>query len=151
MMSALLYRWILNPLMTLLLKSPLHRLVSKTIMLITFTGRKSGKRFTTPVGYIRDGDVVICVTNANWWKNLRGGARVTLRIHGRTVEGHAEAIAQDKARVAQGIRQFLLQVPSWAGFYNVTIAEDGTPNEEQVARAAEAAILISIRPDRDQA
>lgn len=150
-MSAFLYRWILNPLMTLLLKSPLHRLVSKTIMLITFTGRKSGKRYTTPVGYVRDGDVVVCVTHANWWKNLRGGARVTLRIQGRTVEGHAEAIAQDKARVAQGIRTFLLQVPSWAGFYKVTIAEDGTPNEEQVARAAEAAILISITLDVDHA
>jgi deazaflavin-dependent oxidoreductase (nitroreductase family) len=121
------------------------------MMLITFTGRKSGKRYTTPVGYVRDGDVVICLTNANWWKNLRGGAQVALRIQGRTLEGHAEPIAQDKARVAQGIRKFLLQVPSWAGFYNVTMAEDGTPNEEQVLQAAEAAILISITLDRDQA
>ena len=150
MISTLFYRWIMNPFVTILLKSPLHRLVSGTMMLITFTGRKSGKRYTTPVGYLRDGDVVICLTHANWWKNLRGGARVTLRIQGRTVEGRAEAIAQDKARVAQGIRKFLLQVPSWAGFYNVTLAEDGTPNEEEVVRAAEAAILISITLDGDQ-
>jgi deazaflavin-dependent oxidoreductase (nitroreductase family) len=148
-MSALFYRWFLNPLMTVLLKSPLHRMVSGTMMLITFTGRKSGKRYTTPVGYLRDGDVVICLTHANWWKNLRGGAPVTLRIQGRTVEGRAEAIAQDKVRVAEGIHRFLSQVPSWAGFYKVTIEKDGTPNAEDVAQAAEPAILIEITLDAD--
>jgi deazaflavin-dependent oxidoreductase (nitroreductase family) len=147
MMSPFFFRWFLNPLMTLLLKSPLHRVVSGTMMLITFTGRKSGKRYTTPVGYLRTGDEVICLTHANWWKNLRGGVPVTLRIQGQQVEGRAEAIAGDKARVAEGIRKFLLQVPSWAGFYSVTIGEDGMPKSEEVEQAAKEAILIVIRLD----
>ena len=35
---------VMNKFPALLLRSPLHRLISKSVLLITFTGRKSGKR-----------------------------------------------------------------------------------------------------------
>jgi len=44
---------IMNPLMKALLYSPLHGEVSKSLMLLSFTGRKSGMKFTPPVGYLR--------------------------------------------------------------------------------------------------
>jgi hypothetical protein len=68
-----------------------------------------------------------------------------VRIRGRNYEGLAEPVAEDTSRIAEGIRTFLLQVPSWGRFYDVTIDEDGTPNSEDVARAAESAILVEIR------
>jgi deazaflavin-dependent oxidoreductase (nitroreductase family) len=145
MQSDFLYRWLLNPMMKAILKSPLHRLVSGTMMLITFTGRKSGRQYTTPVGYVRNGDAVICLTHANWWKNLRGGAKVSLRIQGHDYDGVAEPVSEETTRIANGIRQFLHQVPSWGRFYDVSIDEDGTPNSKDVARAAESAILIEIQ------
>ena len=37
--------------MRFILRSPLHGMVSKTITLISFTGRKSGKAYSTPVSY----------------------------------------------------------------------------------------------------
>jgi len=46
-----------NPIMKWILGSPLHRVVSKSTMLVTFTGRKSGKQYTIPVNYVREGDV----------------------------------------------------------------------------------------------
>ena len=45
------FKWIMNPAIKLILRSPLHGLMSKRLLLITFTGRKSGKQFTTPLGY----------------------------------------------------------------------------------------------------
>ena len=45
---------IFNPFMVWLLRSPLHKLASKNTLLITFTGRKSGKKYTTPVNYASD-------------------------------------------------------------------------------------------------
>lgn len=138
-------RRVLNPLMTIILKSPFHALVSRNIMLIKFTGRKSGRQYTTPVGYIRDGDAVICLTHSAWWKNLRGGASVSLRIQGRDYDGLAETVADDVPRVAEGLRKFLVEVPSWAKFYDITLGEDGEPKAEDLERAAEAAILIEIR------
>ena len=40
-----------NPLMKWLLRSPLHGVVSKMYLLVTFTGRKSGTVYSTPVEY----------------------------------------------------------------------------------------------------
>jgi hypothetical protein len=36
------------------LRSPLHGILSKNFLLINFTGRKSGRVFTTPVSYSQD-------------------------------------------------------------------------------------------------
>ena len=82
---------VMNKFPALLLRSPLHRLISKSVLLITFTGRKSGKKYTTPITYLRDGDTVLMTTDSPWWKNLRGGALVTLRIRGREYVGVVEA------------------------------------------------------------
>ena len=40
---------IVNRAMKFMLRSPLHSIVDKKILLVTFTGRKSGKTYTTPV------------------------------------------------------------------------------------------------------
>lgn len=143
--SAFFFRWILNPLMKAILKSPLHRFASREQMLITFTGRKSGKKYTTPVGYSIAGDTVLCFTDSTWWKNLRGGAEVTLRIRGRDRKGLAEPTWDDVPRIAEGLRKFLIQVPSYARFYDLTLEQDGTPNAEDLKRAAESAVMIEIR------
>jgi hypothetical protein len=49
---------IFNPFMIWLLRSPLHKIASKNALLITFTERKSGKKYTTPVNYVIDGNVI---------------------------------------------------------------------------------------------
>ncbi len=53
---------LINPMMIALMRSPLHAAVSKDILALTFTGRRSGRRFTTPVSYLRQGQVVHCFT-----------------------------------------------------------------------------------------
>ena len=42
-----------------LLRSPLHRLMSTSTLLITYTGRKSGQVYTTPVNYVQKGQDVL--------------------------------------------------------------------------------------------
>src|SRR3954454_18607682 len=76
-----------NPGVRLLLRSPLHPLVSGRLALITVTGRKSGRSYTIPVAYERSGEVVTIGVGwperKHWWRNLRGdGAPVTLRLRG---------------------------------------------------------------------
>ena len=55
---------IFNPLMIWLLHSPLHKIASKNTLLITFIGRKSGKKYTTPVNYVIDSNVIFIVSLA---------------------------------------------------------------------------------------
>jgi deazaflavin-dependent oxidoreductase (nitroreductase family) len=86
-----------NGMMKSLLLSPLHGLVSSRAMLITVSGRKSGRLYTTPVNYAREGNVITVVSRRNrtWWKNLRGGAAVTLRVRGQDLKGTAEVVEDD--------------------------------------------------------
>ncbi|MCB9452697.1 MAG: nitroreductase family deazaflavin-dependent oxidoreductase [Anaerolineaceae bacterium] len=95
-----------NPFMKWLLRSPLHGIVSSKYMLITFTGRKSGTVYTTPVQYVREGDTVYVITSKGytWWKNLRGGAAVEVVIRGKPYQGDATAVTDE-----DGVRQVMIQ------------------------------------------
>jgi deazaflavin-dependent oxidoreductase (nitroreductase family) len=90
-----------------LLRSPLHGLISRRILLITFTGHKSGRVYTTPTEYVQQGDTVTLFTQKSriWWKNLRGGAPVTLRLRGRDVPGTANAFTQEDRPLLPCIQQ----------------------------------------------
>lgn len=108
---------ILNKAMKFILRSPLHGMISKYLLLITFTGRKSGKTYTTPVSYSQEDGQVTIFTHANWWKNLRGGAPVSLRLRGRELQGVAESVAEDKQAVATALTTHLRKSPFDAKFY----------------------------------
>jgi deazaflavin-dependent oxidoreductase (nitroreductase family) len=131
--------------MKLVLRSPVHAMVSKTVLLITFTGRTSGKTYTTPVDYSQDGEQVTIFTHANWWKNLRNGAPVTLRIRGRELQGQAEPVAEDKGAVAAGLTAHLRKVPSDARYYGVTFDDHNNPRAEEVEKAAQTVVMIRVR------
>jgi deazaflavin-dependent oxidoreductase (nitroreductase family) len=133
-----------NPIMKLILRSPLHAPISERIMIIRFTGRKSGRKYSTPVSYFRDGDRVVCFTHSPWWKNIGDGAAVTVRIRGEEMQGHAVAIHGDVGCKSEKLAEMLKAVPGDAGFYNVHFDENGDPNREDVERAVQDAVLIHI-------
>ena len=134
-----------NSAMKFILRSPAHGMVSKTVLLITFTGRKSGKTYTTPVSYSQSGDQVSIFTHSTWWKNLQDGVPVTLRIRGQEFQGLAEPVAKDKQSVATGLAAHLRKVPSDARYYGVTFDDHNNPRAEEVARAAQTVVMIHVR------
>ena len=135
---------IVNRAMKFVLRSPMHGMVSKSVLLITFTGRKSGKTYMTPVSYSQHDDQVYVFTHADWWKNLRGGAPVSLRIQGRELRGLPEPIAEDKQAVAAGLAAHLRKVPSDARYYGVTFDDNGSPRAEEVEKAAQTVVMLRI-------
>jgi len=63
---------------------------------VSYTGRRSGRTFRTPVGYRRAGDVVtiqVMFPDAKkWWRNFTGeGGPLTLELPGGDRTGHAVA------------------------------------------------------------
>jgi deazaflavin-dependent oxidoreductase (nitroreductase family) len=136
---------IVNQTMKFILRSPMHSVVSKSILLISFTGRKSGNTYTTPVSYSQTGDQVRIFTHADWWKNLRSGAPVTLRLRGRELKGLAEPVAEDKQAIAAGLAAHLRKVTSDARYYGVTIDEGGSPRADEVAKAVQSVVMICVQ------
>ena len=134
-----------NRAMKFVLHSPVHSMVSKTVLLITFTGRKSGKSFTTPVSYSQTDDQVFIFTHAAWWKNLRSGAPVTLCLQGREVRGLAEPVAEDKQAIAAGLTAHLRKVPSDARYYRVTFDNNQNPRADEVMKAVQTVVMIRIQ------
>ncbi len=137
---------LLNKSMKFVLQSPLHGIISKNLLLITFTGRKSGKTYTTPVSYTRHNGQVHIFSHANWWKNLRGGAPVTLRLRGQDVQGTADVVADDKSAIAAALSAHLQNQPFDARFYDVTMDDNGNPVTEDVERAVKTVVLIRVQP-----
>jgi hypothetical protein len=88
-----------NTIMRPLIHSRLGRRM-KDLALLSFTGRKTGRRYTVPVGYHElDGNGVV-LTASRWRVNLRGGADVEVEHLGRQVPMRAELI-DDPHEVAQ--------------------------------------------------
>jgi hypothetical protein len=127
-----------------ILRSPLHRMLSRSLLLITFTGRKSGKAYTTPISYSEHDGEIYAFTRAGWWKNLRGGAPVTLRLRGRDYYGIAEPV-EAKADIATGLLAHFQQVPGDARHYGVMLDPVTGPVVADIHRAAQAAVMIRVR------
>lgn len=138
---------VLNPLFTLILRSPLHPLLSKRLVLLSFTGRRSGKRYTLPIGYARVGGVLLSGTESGWKRNLRGGVPVRVLLRGKDLGGIAEVV-DDEAGMAEGYGAILAAAPSYGRALAVRVDADGRPMREDVARArADGHVVIQITLD----
>jgi len=82
---------VLNPVVKALLRSPLHGLISHDLMVLSFTGRKSGKQYAVPVGYLQKDNRLYFSCLAGWWQNLPG-APVMVRLRGQDRDGTAARI-----------------------------------------------------------
>lgn len=134
-----------NDFMAWLLRSPLHGLLSSGMMLITVTGRKTGKKYTTPVGYYREGDNLWVITSRDrtWWKNLRGGAEVGLLLKRKPVRAFAEPDLDEEAVEARMV-EYLRHVPQAAKPMGIRM-ENGKPNAEDIARTARDRLFVRLK------
>jgi deazaflavin-dependent oxidoreductase (nitroreductase family) len=107
---------VVNVIMKRVLRSPKAK-IGDQILLLTFTGRKSGKSYTTPIGYRKlDDRTLVLFTDSPWYKNLLGGAPVKVLLKGQERTGWAvagddvdtlvrEASAHQRARGLAGARE----------------------------------------------
>ena len=77
------------------------------LLLLTTTGRKSGKKRTNPVGYLRDDGSYVVVASFNgaphhpaWYLNLSRNSEVEVRVGGETFKAEAETAGpEERARL----------------------------------------------------
>jgi len=134
-----------NPMMIWLLKSPLHGMISRGTMLVTVTGRKSGRTISTPTNYLREGNTlwVISWRERTWWRNLRGGAKVRVLLAGKSAEGRGMVIEEEKA-VAQCLFDYYRKVPQVAKYVQIGVDAAGLPVSADCERAAQKMVVVRI-------
>ncbi len=134
-----------NDFMAWVLRSPFHGMLSSGMMLITLTGRKTGKTYTIPVGYYVEGEYLWVITSRErkWWKNLQGGAEVRLLLKRKPAHGIANVELDEKAVEAR-MYEYLRHVPQAAKPMKIHV-EDGKPNSTDIATTAKDRLFVKIK------
>ena len=64
-----------------LLQHGLMGSLADEIEVITVTGRKTGRQYSTPIGYLRDAETIIALSRgSNWYKNAEATGRAQVEI-----------------------------------------------------------------------
>jgi deazaflavin-dependent oxidoreductase (nitroreductase family) len=140
-----------NPVVRVLLRSPFHGLLSGQILLLTYTGRKSGQQYTLPVGYVSDGDALLVVSQHSklkrWWRNLRGGAPVAVLLRGQRVSARADVI-EDRTAVAAEVEGLIGRLGAKEASRQLYMSLDlvPPPTREQLAQALQSVVVVRITP-----
>lgn len=136
-----------NGFMSWVLRSPFHEILSDGMMLITITGRKTGKKYTTPVGYYRENGTLWVLTSRDrtWWRNVRGGAHVSLLLKRQPVAAFAEADL-DPRSVKRHLCDYLKHIPQAAKSMGIRV-ENGQANSDDITRVAQDRLFVRVQPE----
>lgn len=136
---------LVNRMMRVLLRSPLHGLFSASVMAIHYRGRRTGLPRCTPVRYLRRGaGEVIALTGreTGWWPNFLAPATVRLRLAGRLIDATAHALPDDDAGIEAALRQMLERFPSDAPYHGIELRRGATPDAAQLRSAVRRDVLV---------
>ncbi len=81
----------------------------RRLTVVSYRGRRSGRAFSTPVAYRRNGSTVTIPValpeRKKWWRNFTGaGGPLSLELPEGDRTGHAIARADDRGRVRLTVR-----------------------------------------------
>ncbi|KAB1196649.1 MULTISPECIES: nitroreductase/quinone reductase family protein [Haloferax] len=131
-----------NPFLRWLLRSPFHPLASRWFVLLSYVGPKSGRRYTFPVAYARDGDGVVVVTpkaDSNWWKNFRTPTTCRLWYRG------ARRAAVGAVVTGEGAIELLDTYASTHGYVARSLGVSDEPEEYRTSLEETAKTLAVVR------
>lgn len=130
----------------------LFKMMNTQVMLITTVGRKSGKQFTTPIGYARDSEYIYVATRrdngsgrpSNWFLNLKANGKAFLRIEDKKYRGEAEAF-DDVENVTEIMKKWAKIYPQYFRFFGVKTNGRNYITDEEIAATARKVVAARIK------
>jgi hypothetical protein len=131
-----------NTLVERILRSPVHRILSGSTLLLRYHGRRSGEEHTLPVQYAdtHHGLVVLVgePDTKTWWHNFTEMGQTQVLVRGSWIPMTAHTLRGDidPEAVTPLLRSYAARFP------NVVKRLDGSTLEERVA----SAVVVWLRP-----
>ena len=135
-----------NPALKFLLGTPLAGPARKQLMVLKFTGRKSGKQYSIPVSAHHVDNQLYALAGAGWTKNFRNGAAAEVLHNGKSTAMHGELIV-DPAVVAE-LQHRLAQsygVKTAQRMMGLGFREQRIPTVEEFKEAAEREGIAAVK------
>jgi hypothetical protein len=114
----------INVPMRLVLGLPFATPLSRRLMLVFYTGRRTGKAYRQPVSYVSQGDTLLTPGGGRWKLNLREGQPVRIRLRGRDVLAQPELI-RDLDEVERLLGEMTAANPRVSAFIGIPKGPDG--------------------------
>lgn len=137
---------LVNPVMRLVLRSPLAGLARNRFMVLSFTGRKTGRPYSIPLSAHLIDDQLYALTGSPWKQNFRDGGPVQVVYDGKTTAMRGELI-RDRAIVSD----LLLRCASSYGvqraqsMIGLKFRDQRIPTRDEFAEAVDRLHLGAVR------
>lgn len=136
----------MNPSLRFLLGTPFAGPLGRQLMVLNFTGRKTGREFSIPVSaHVIDNDLY-ALANAGWKHNFSGGAPARV-IHG----GKTKAMRGELLRDRDVVPDLYLRCAQDYGvkraqrMMGLKFRDNRVPTREEFAEAIDRLKLVAIR------
>jgi hypothetical protein len=135
-------RWLVNPLVRSIAHSAAGRWTGD-LLVLQFTGRRSGRRLSVPVLGRRSGGALYALTDAPWALNFSGGAPVRITSRGQrwTALG---VLLTDQAEAADVLRTVI--ATSGAGHVGLSLPPGWAGTDAELCALRRAIRLEEIGP-----
>lgn len=125
---------IVNVPMRAILGLPFRTPLSKNLMLVYLTGRRTGKRYRQPVSYVRHDGILLTPGGGTWKLNLDPSRQEKIRLGGRDLLARPDLVA-DVDEVGRLLMIMAEANPRTANFIPIPRRDDGHFDEAALANA----------------
>ena len=129
-----------SPLTRFVLANRAPRLMTNRLVLVAYTGRKTGRRYVKPVSYVRDGRDLLIPGGGSWWRNVEDRP-LTVRVDGSWRTATAEVI-KDIWAMSDLLSTMLALNPALSVFTGIRRGADGRPDPKSLERAHNRGLVV---------
>lgn len=130
----------INVPMRLLLSIPFKTPLNRRLMLLSFTGRKTGRAYRQPVSYVAEGASLLTPGGGKWKLNLREDESIEIRLRGRRVRARPEFV-RNVEEVERIVRKMMTVNPRMTSFVPF-IGRDGQVDRAMMVSAIDNGFCI---------
>ncbi|HLY39000.1 MAG TPA: nitroreductase/quinone reductase family protein [Candidatus Binatia bacterium] len=134
-----------------MLRSRFHWLLSRGLALITVTGRRTGRRYTIPVGYLETPDAVIVLVGdaptKTWWRNYMQPGPIEMRLRGAHRSGRAVVVPSGTEQFRRTAEESFRRSRVIPRLFGIAFDPSGELTVEDAARLARRVAIVRIALD----